>query len=491
MGVIKKNFDSADVLILLLDENMKILYLNPYGLNLLNRESEEVIGQNYFDLCLPDRLRIRMKNIFQNLVSNDQPELELYENPILTKNNEERLLTWRNTTLRDNENNFISVLSIGYLKTQKNHKGLFFLENVRDKTLILDNIQEHIIFQDVNHKIIWANKAAADSLNLKSEELIGKKCYCLWAEREEVCEGCPVEESLEKNKPVSHQMSTPDGRYWLVKGVTVKDDADHIVGAVETTLDITTEKIARHNLESSEKRYREAYNRAEFYKDLFAHDINNILQNIKSANEFIQLLKDSDEFYEKMDSITQTISQQIDRGAKLVNNIRKLSQLEEKELWLNEIDILPYLNEAILSIKEIFHNKKITIKTDISTERVVILANEFIIDIFENILINAVKHNKNEKVEVLINIKKDALSNNIRLEFIDNAIGIRDEKKDQIFKKQYIKKNSGTGLGLGLSLVKKIIDIYDGRIWVENKDPKNFKKGSKFIVLLPGVKKSN
>ncbi|TFF88444.1 MAG: ATP-binding protein, partial [Promethearchaeota archaeon] len=107
-------------------------------------------------------------------------------------------------------------------------------------------------------------------------------------------------------------------------------------------------------------------------------------------------------------------------------------------------------------------------------------------DVFENILLNAIKHNESEIIDIDINVEER--SNEIEylhLEFSDNGVGIPDEKKELIFIGN--RKYKGKGMGLGLSLVKKIIDVYNGKIWVENRVEGDYSKGSKFIIELPRI----
>ena len=115
------------------------------------------------------------------------------------------------------------------------------------------------------------------------------------------------------------------------------------------------------------------------------------------------------------------------------------------------------------------------------------MANEFIQEIFDNILINAVKYTKENEINIEVKISRKLLNEKqyVKLEFIDNGIGIHDSIKERVFQRTYSQTNSQSGLGLGLSLVKKIIESYQGQIRVENKIKGDYSKGSNFIVLLP------
>ena len=106
---------------------------------------------------------------------------------------------------------------------------------------------------------------------------------------------------------------------------------------------------------------------------------------------------------------------------------------------------------------------------------------------FENILINSVLYNKNETVEIEINISRLKENENeyIKIEFKDNGIGIDDTRKEVIFKENYKKKTGSKGMGLGLSLVAKLLDLCEGKIWVEDRIKGVYTQGSNFVILMP------
>ncbi|MBD3194156.1 MAG: histidine kinase, partial [Candidatus Lokiarchaeota archaeon] len=79
--------------------------------------------------------------------------------------------------------------------------------------------------------------------------------------------------------------------------------------------------------------------------------------------------------------------------------------------------------------------------------------------------------------------------NYIRVELIDNGNGIEDNRKKSIFDRAFKMDNDMKGLGLGLSLVNKILVLFDGKIWVEDRIEGDYTKGSKFIILVPQAEK--
>jgi PAS domain S-box-containing protein len=116
------------------------------------------------------------------------------------------------------------------------------------KSIVLDTISELVAYQDTGLRILWVNKAAAESVKKKPEELIGKHCYEVWPGHKKPCVGCPVLKSIKTGKQETGEITTPDGRVWIIRGYPVKEN-ERVVGAVETTLEITEQR-------KTEERYR-------------------------------------------------------------------------------------------------------------------------------------------------------------------------------------------------------------------------------------------
>ena len=124
------------------------------------------------------------------------------------------------------------------------------------RAVVLDSVSELVTLMDPDLKILWANRAAADSLQMTPQNLTGKYCYELWQERDEPCVGCPVKASLQSGQPVSGEIITPDGRMWNLNGYPVRNAAGEIVGVAEVTTDITELKRTAVELRKSEEKFR-------------------------------------------------------------------------------------------------------------------------------------------------------------------------------------------------------------------------------------------
>ncbi|MFX0000835.1 MAG: PAS domain S-box protein [Candidatus Hermodarchaeota archaeon] len=240
-------------------------------------------------------------------------------------------------------------------------------------------------------------------------------------------------------------------------------------------------------LENSEKKYREAYSRADCYKGLFTHDISNIFQTIGNSMELSQLLLEEDFNKNEMLEYYEIVNKQIKRGKNLIANVRNLSEIEESEMPLVSTEIFEKLNNAIQFVRVNFQDREIKINLKSDKNKIHVIANDLLLDVFENILINSARYNNNECIEIEISISRVEENDKvyIKIEFKDNGIGIDDNRKKLIFKKNNKKLLGSKGMGLGLSLVAKLLDLCDGKIWVEDRIKGDYTQGTNFVLLIP------
>jgi signal transduction histidine kinase len=245
--------------------------------------------------------------------------------------------------------------------------------------------------------------------------------------------------------------------------------------------------IIEEKIIKSENKYRLAYNRAEFYKDLFVHDINNILQNLEFSLEIISQEVNNDKSQEKVKELINLAKNQVNRGANLGLNVKKLSDLEGGRIKNKKIHISQILDDVISHMVSKFPEKELNIRIEPTQTSFYAVANELVEDIFRILLNNAIRYNDNPIKEVLVKISKELIekSSYIKIEFIDNGIGIPDAMKQSILQHNYKNPKSFKRVGLGLLLVNEVMESYKGKIWIEDKVKGDSSKGSNVIVLIP------
>jgi signal transduction histidine kinase len=148
------------------------------------------------------------------------------------------------------------------------------------------------------------------------------------------------------------------------------------------------------------------------------------------------------------------------------------------------VDVSDLLLQSVEFFTPDLKKKALTFQNDIDSGLVVKADPEEIRRIFNNLISNAIKYNK-EEGQVGIKACRDGYY--IKVSIWDTGIGLKAEEKDRLFEEFFRAKNpltrNITGTGLGLTIIKKIVDSYAGKITVESE----FEQGSRFTVYLPGV----
>ncbi len=178
---------------------------------------------------------------------------------------------------------------------------------------------------------------------------------------------------------------------------------------------------------------------------------------------------------------------QINRVVELIEKLRKISQIDEGGLPLEKTEIVAIIKKSKDLVKKSFPNREINVIFNPSQKKAYVEANELMQDIFINLLTNAIKYNTESIAEIDIRISRIAKNgkNHLKIEVLDNAKGIQDSRKETIFLRALNEEKSTKGMGLGLSLVFKIVQSYSGKISVENKIKDDHSQGSNFIIIFP------
>ena len=149
----------------------------------------------------------------------------------------------------------------------------------QDTTTILDTLLEHVVYQDTEMKVLWANQAACKSVGMRRKDLIGRHCYEVWAGRQNTCEDCPVERARDTGKAQKVEKMTMDGRWWYIAGYPIRGDGGHIKAMVELTLDITERKRAEKELRENEGRLSALLTSIPDHMSMMDKDLNIIWAN--------------------------------------------------------------------------------------------------------------------------------------------------------------------------------------------------------------------
>jgi PAS domain S-box-containing protein len=113
--IAQKYLDIAGVIFVVIDRQECISLINQKGCDVLGWKKEEIIGQNWFEKCLPQRIRDKVRKVFRSLCEGEiqQEQIKYYENPVICKNGEERIVAWHNSIIKDENGQIVSVFASG------------------------------------------------------------------------------------------------------------------------------------------------------------------------------------------------------------------------------------------------------------------------------------------------------------------------------------------------------------------------------------------
>lgn len=219
--------------------------------------------------------------------------------------------------------------------------------------------------------------------------------------------------------------------------------------------------------------------RQEFISNV-SHEIQSPLTSIKG---FARVLKENEMTEEQREHYLSIIEVESERLSKISTNLLKLTSLESEHhpVEMSKYRLDKQLINIILACEPQWMEKDIEL--DIEVEELEIVADKDLMSqVFMNVLSNSIKFtNINGTIRVASHIE----NSNIIVVIKDSGIGLSDIEKDRIFERFYKADSSRTvsmgGSGLGLSIVKKIIDIHDGSITVESE----VGVGTKMSISIP------
>jgi len=467
--------------------DLTITYINPQVYKVFGYSSEEIIGKKTVDFVHPDDISRTIEAIKRATKTREVISTELR----IRHKKGYFVTTYAKGCLveYDNQDKIVAVLRDikEIMEVQQKLK-----ESDKRYREIIENIEDGYFEVNLQGNYTYVNDYICRYLGFSKKELIGKSYTSILNKKthKEVYEifNLVYENNLPKGT-IESKVIRNDGQERTFEGTFYLryDTNEKKVGFYGFTRDISEQKEAVQKLIKSEEKYREAYNRVELYKDLFYHDISNIISNLKLSIEISEKYLNEPGKIRQIKELYKVIKGQFERGTKLISNVRKLSNLENLEKSLKSVKVIKALEEAIKFAQNSVSSKDIDIKIESSEKKIVTRANEFLIDIFDNLLINAVNYNENPKKEVLIKISRESKDDieYIKFEFIDNGIGISDKRKEIIFQEGFSQEKGSKGMGFGLTLVKKIIESYKGEIWIEDRVKGDYSQGSNFVFLIP------
>ncbi len=304
-------------------------------------------------------------------------------------------------------------------------------------------------------------------------------------------------------RPAAPAVAQPDDDRYDLFAVPLRDRANDIAGvlyATDRTRDVMFEKDLLELMGVFSSIISLAFRNSQLIREtvqanedldmmnrLLFHDISNYNTGIGSYLDVAGRPEAPPELREKAIGVAM---KQLELSNELINRIRKLIYIREKgsEKMLT-VDLVSTIASLVEEMKAARTDKEMDVSLRCAESQCLVRGNELIHDLFQNLLSNCIKYDPHETVRIDISV--EAVSEDGQkswdITIADRGVGVPDERKDQIFERFAPRLSGGKGSGLGLSIVRTIVDKYGGRIWVEDRVEGEPSQGAVFHVILPAV----
>jgi PAS domain S-box-containing protein len=477
------------------EDRLKTLIVNLDSGVLLESEERKIILTNK-KFCQLFAIQVEPEVLIGEDCSNAAEQNKvLFENPVafITRINE--ILAAKIPVIGDElimnngkvlERNFIPIYSNseyqGHLWTYRDVS----LKKIYNKSLeaqkqkysnIIANMNLGLVEVDTEDKIIMTNHTFIKMSGYAEEELLGQYAHKLFPFLDERGKLLKEKTKRQKGKATSYEIKVKNKagqtRHWLISGAPNYNIHEEIVGFIGINLDITKIKELElqkenllHDLEKSNDELHE-------YAHVVSHDLKSPLRSIDALVNWLKTdnIGVLDELSLQNISLIEMTLEKMELLIKDVLNYSSLGSSINMKKEVNVMQVVKELEKILLIPAHI--------SLKINTELPTILGEKTkISQLFQNLISNSIKFMDKEKGLITISAKEygDYYEFCVR----DNGIGINKKFHKSIFKIFHSLNKSENSSGIGLSIVKKIVNLHKGIIWVES----IIKKGTAFYFTL-------
>ena len=411
---------------------------------------------------------------------------------------------------RDPQGNAQSMIGVNFDISDRKQAEIALQESRKFIQTVVDTIPMPLFWKDRESTYLGCNAQFASIFNLESTDaMIGKNDFDISPTDAEAIayrqDDREVMESGKSKLSIVETLTLPDGKQiWLeTHKAPLRDWANNVIGVVVMFQDITNRKLAESQLQQS----NEELLRATKLKDEFLANMSHELRTpLNSILGFSESLKEEvlGSLNEKQLKAIATVESSGEHLLALINDILDLSKISAGMMTLDiaSVSVKNLCSSSLVFVKQQAFNKRIQLHSHIPPNINNINIDERRIkQVLINLLTNAVKFTPNQgKINLLVAIGsgdrwqgeatipqqlREMNSPTILFQVVDTGIGIAAKDLQMLFQ-PFVQVDSALnrqyeGTGLGLALVKQIVELHGGRVMVESE----VGKGSCFTVALP------
>jgi PAS domain S-box-containing protein len=358
------------------------------------------------------------------------------------------------------------------------------MEGERLSLLLMENVKDYAIFMlDAEGRIVSWNAGAERVLGYKEPEIIGKPFSIIFTS-EEIVNKRPEQElrnAKEQGRAEDERwhVRKNGSRLWASGVVTPLFDADgSLQGYAKILRDITERK-------KTEEELAEANRRKDEFLAMLAHELRNPLAPIQNV---LPLIKRGGQGKTALEQSVAMIERQLGRITRIVNDLLDVSRINQGKINLQRehVTLQAVVQQGIEGSRSLLESRKHELTVTLPEQAIWLDADPVRMEqVITNLLSNAAKYTEPYGK---IWVYAERLGNDCILTVKDNGVGILAEMLPRIFDlfvqaDQSLDRSQG-GLGIGLTLVKRLVEMHGGTIEAHSEGVGH---GSEFVVRLPVV----
>jgi len=476
-GVVESQTD----LVLRIDPTGCFTFVNDAYCQKTGKTDEDLIGSPFHPFVHPDDLQDVVRFV-RNL--SKPPYRGFLEHRSWFKG-EWRLTLWEGYAIRDADNQIIEFQGVGRDVSHQREIERALRESEQKFRAAFENSPIAHVLVDLKGKVLRANSAMTDLLGFTAEEL-QKMTFMDFTLAEDRHMGIEALADLRSGNLALYRTEKryvhKSGKiiYAILASSSILDEAGKPMYLVSQIIDIS-ERIHQENLL---KRHASELTRSNKELAEFAYVVSHdIREPLRMISNFVELLMEeaTQRADEKSVEYARFALEGAQRAQSLIHDLLSLARLDRHESIEGPVD----LNHILLQVQNIL---KTNIQESQACIEIVNLPSHILgsesrfIQIFQNLIDNAIKYRSQQTPKILVRAidrKEDWL-----IEVDDNGIGIEPQFRERVFQmfQRLHARGDYSGTGMGLAIVKKIIEARGGKVWIENS---HFGKGVKVVFNWP------
>ncbi len=464
--------DIAGVIMVAIDCEGVVTMINRKGCEVLGYPEHDIIGRNWFDHFIPQWLRDELKPVAKALLIGDLASAQRFENPILNRAGEERMIAWHNTVVRDDRGGIVGHLSSGTDVTEQRRAERDIEKSEQKCRIIFENALDGIMVVDLESKrLVNGNTAACQMLGYTSAELPSLTVADIHPAESMAHVLEQFERQVRQEISMAHDIPVlrKDGTVFFADinaTPLMLDERPHMVGAFR---DVSERRAAEASLKRA-KEEAEAANRAktQFLANL-SHEIRTPMNGVIGM---ATILFDTELTEEQRDCVV-TINSCSSSLMSLINDMLDFAKVEagKIELEIIEFNFRMMVDDVLDLLRREAEEKRLELRCFIDPEVPSLVRGDpgRLRQVLINLVSNAIKFT--DQGTVSIDVGWEAISERdgqVRVEVTDTGIGIAPSEVDRLFKPfsqvdgSLTRQYSGTGLGLVIS--RELVELMGGKI---------------------------